>query len=108
LAQYADNIVTITEFDDKAFIAGDKNKSFHILLADKEIEKGLIYTVLDKKKIKHNLSFLSPKLQETIALHQNNPNNVKNGYLDWFVIGTWICLFGCQLKNGKKMSAISM
>jgi hypothetical protein len=103
IAQYADNIVTLTEFDDKAFIARHQTKSIHVLLADTLIENDLIYLVRDDKKIKHNLSFLSDKLQEMTFLHLND---LKNAYLDWFVIGTWICLFESQIQNGKKRNGM--
>jgi hypothetical protein len=106
LAQYADNIVTVTDFDAaNAFIANHKTKSIHVLLADTIIEKDLIYLVSDDKKIKHNLSFLSEKLQKMTSIHLND---LKNGYLDWFVIGTWICLLESQIKNGKKRNGMQL
>lgn len=105
IAQYADNVVTFTDFEDKAFIAQHKSKSLHVLLADKVIEKDLIYLVFEDKKIKHNISFLSDKLQKMVIQHQND---TKNGYLDWFVIGTWICLFESQIKNGKKRNGMQL
>ena len=105
IAQYADNVVTFTDFEDKAFIAKHKSKSLHVLLADKVIEKDLIYLVFEDKKIKHNISFLSDNLQKMVTQHQND---TKNGYFDWFVIGTWICLFDSQIQNGKKNNGMQL
>jgi hypothetical protein len=105
LAQYADNIVTLTEFDDNVFLAGHKTKSVKILLADKIIKKDLIYLVFDDKKIKHNFSFLSEKLNKMVSMHQND---LKNGYVDWFAIGTWICLFDAQIVKGKKQNGLQI
>ena len=99
IAQYADNVITFTDFEDKAFIAKHKSKSLHVLLADKVIEKDLIYLVFEDKKIKHNISFLSDHLQKMVTQHQND---TKNGYFDWFVIGTWICLIP-KSKMAKKI-----
>lgn len=105
IAQYAGNVITFTNFEDKAFIAPHKSKSIHVLLADKVIAKDLIYLVFEDKKIKHNTSFLSDKLQKMVIQHQND---TKNGYFDWFVIGTWICLFDSQIQNGKKNNGMQL
>ena len=99
--KYSDNVITMTEFGNKAFIAYDKEKLIHILLADKIISEGNIYITHNFDKITHNLAFLSPNLRFNIQCNQRQIKNEGLDPINWFVIGNWICLLSSNLsKNG--------